>query len=66
MLFPKITLNCKGQLLSLENPIVMGILNVTPDSFYDGGQYTANSVILQQAQKMLTAGAKVIDIGGMS
>ncbi len=66
MLFPKITLNCKGQLLSLEKPIVMGILNVTPDSFYDGGQYTANSAILQQAEKMLTAGAKIIDIGGMS
>ena len=66
MLFPKITLNCKGQLLSLEQPIVMGILNVTPDSFYDGGQYTANSTILQQAEKMLKAGAKVIDIGGMS
>lgn len=66
MLFPKITLNCKGQLLSLEKPIVMGILNVTPDSFYDGGQYTANSSILQQAEKMLTSGAKIIDIGGMS
>jgi len=66
MLFPKITLNCKGQLVSLEKPIVMGILNVTPDSFYDGGQYTANSTILQQAEKMLTAGAKIIDIGGMS
>ncbi len=66
MLFPKITLNCKGQLVSLEKPIVMGILNVTPDSFYDGGQYTANSSILQQAEKMLTAGAKIIDIGGMS
>lgn len=66
MLFPKITLNCKGQLLSLEEPIVMGVLNVTPDSFYDGGQYTANSSILQQVEKMLTAGAKIIDIGGMS
>lgn len=66
MLFPKITLNCNGQLVSLENPIVMGILNVTPDSFYDGGQYTANSSILQQVEKMLTAGAKIIDIGGMS
>ena len=66
MLFPKITLNCKGQLLSLENPTVMGILNITPDSFYDGGQYTANKTILQQAEKMLMEGAKVIDIGGMS
>jgi len=66
MLFPKITLNCKGQLVSLAEPIVMGILNVTPDSFFDGGKYTEAPTILQQTEKMLTAGAKIIDIGGMS
>ena len=66
MLFPKITLNCKGTLLSLENPIVMGILNLTPDSFYDGGQLKGDASILRQAEKMLTAGAKILDIGGMS
>lgn len=66
MLFPHSTLNCNGQLLSLEHPLVMGILNLTPDSFFDGGQYVNESSILAQAEKMLADGAKIIDIGGMS
>lgn len=66
MLFPKITLNCKGTLVSLENPIVMGILNLTPDSFYDGGKLKGDASILRQAEKMLKDGAKILDIGGMS
>lgn len=66
MLFPQTTLNCKGVLLDLASPIVMGILNVTPDSFFDGGYYTAEKSILTQVEKMLTDGAKIIDIGGMS
>ena len=44
----------------------MGILNVTPDSFYDGGRYEQEKAILQQAEKMLTEGATILDIGGMS
>ncbi len=60
------TLNCKGKLLNLETPLVMGILNVTPDSFYDGGQYQQADEILRQAEKMLTEGAAILDIGGMS
>ena len=66
MLFPKITLNCGGHLLSLEKPVVMGILNVTPDSFYDGGQYQTEKKVLAQAEKMLEEGATIIDVGGMS
>lgn len=66
MLFPKITLNCNGQLLSLETPIVMGILNLTPDSFFDGGQYQNEKQLLNRVEKMLAEGAKIIDIGGMS
>jgi len=66
MLFPKITLNCKGTLLNLANPIVMGILNLTPDSFYDGGKFKGGISILHQAEKMLKEGAKILDIGGMS
>jgi len=66
MLFPHITLNCKGQLLNLEDPVVMGILNVTPDSFFDGGKYQQVPSILRQVEKMLKEGAKIIDIGGMS
>jgi dihydropteroate synthase len=65
-LSPKITLNCKGRLISLENPVVMGILNVTPDSFYDGGQHRGLDAALLQAEKMLSDGATFIDIGGYS
>ncbi|MFK7932520.1 MAG: dihydropteroate synthase [Saprospiraceae bacterium] len=66
MLNVKTTLNCRGQLLDLSSPIVMGILNVTPDSFYDGGQHHSVNDGLRQAEKMLLEGAAIIDIGGMS
>lgn len=66
MLHPHTTLNCSGKLLLLNEPIVMGILNVTPDSFYDGGKYTQEKNILQQVEKMLNEGATIIDVGGMS
>lgn len=60
------SIHCKGQLISLETPKVMGILNVTPDSFYDGGTYKDETVILAQAEKMLSDGATFIDIGAYS
>ncbi len=60
------TLNCKGRLINLEYPIVMGILNLTPDSFYDGGKYDTDKSILKQAEKMIKEGATIIDVGGMS
>jgi dihydropteroate synthase len=66
MLHQHSTLNCKGLLLDLSNPIVMGILNVTPDSFFDGGKYSSDLQILKQAEKMINEGAKILDIGGMS
>jgi dihydropteroate synthase len=66
MIHNKLTINCKGKLLGLHQPIVMGVLNVTPDSFYDGGQYQQVDTILRQAEKMLTEGASIIDVGGMS
>lgn len=66
MLNPRLTLNCRGQLLSLERPIVMGILNVTPDSFFDGGQYRGRDAILARAEQMLEEGAALLDVGGMS
>lgn len=59
-------INCKGRLLDLSSPKIMGILNVTPDSFYDGGQYNKIDNALFQAEKMLKEGADIIDIGGMS
>ncbi|WP_461599659.1 dihydropteroate synthase [Winogradskyella sp.] len=60
------TINCKGQLLDLSTPKVMGILNVTPDSFYDGGQYKDETSILNQVEAMLHEGATFIDVGGYS
>lgn len=63
---PKTTLNCGGKLLDLSEPIIMGILNITPDSFYDGGKYKKESDWLHQTEQMIDAGATIIDIGGMS
>ena len=66
MLYQPTTLNCKGKLLDLSSPKVMGILNTTPDSFYDGGQFQNEKSILDQAEKMILEGVDIIDIGGMS
>jgi len=60
------TINCLGQLIDLSTPKVMGILNITPNSFYDGGKYPTAKEILGQAEKMLSDGADFIDIGGYS
>lgn len=64
--FNTLTLHCNGQLLDLSRPVVMGILNVTPDSFFDGGKYTAEADVLKQTEKMLREGATILDIGGAS
>jgi dihydropteroate synthase len=60
------TLNCKGILIDISSPKVMGILNITPDSFFDGGKYKNETDILQQVQKMLLEGATFIDVGAYS
>ena len=60
------TINCKGSLIDLSTPKVMGILNVTPDSFFDGGKYKNETEILSQVEKMLLNGATFIDIGAYS
>jgi dihydropteroate synthase len=60
------TINCKGQLIDLATPKVMGILNVTPNSFFDGGKYENDSEILSRVGKMLNDGATFIDIGAYS
>lgn len=60
------TLNINGRLIDLGQPKVMGILNVTPDSFYDGARYTSDLEILHQTEKMLLEGANFIDVGGYS
>jgi len=66
MLQPQKTLNLGGHLLMLDQPRVMGILNVTPDSFFDGGQYDSVTSALSQTERMLEEGAAIIDVGGMS
>ncbi len=60
------TINCNGQLIDLTTPKVMGILNVTPNSFYDGGKFADDKTILTHVEKMLTDGATFIDVGGYS
>lgn len=60
------SLNCKGFLLDLTMPKIMGILNITPDSFFDGGKYTSIKNALKQTEKMLREGADIIDVGGAS
>jgi len=60
------TLNCNGKLIDLTSPKVMGILNVTPNSFYDGGKHVEEKAILNQVEKMLLEGATFIDVGGYS
>lgn len=62
----KQTLNCNGRLLDLSTPRVMGILNITPDSFYDGGRYEREEEIMDRATSLLEAGADILDIGACS
>jgi dihydropteroate synthase len=60
------TLNCKGRLLVAEKPLLMGIMNVTPDSFYAESRLSGVDSILTLAEKMLLEGADILDIGGQS
>lgn len=60
------TLNCKGRLLTIDTPIVMGIININNDSFYSGSRHLEEHDILVTAEKMLTDGATILDVGGQS
>jgi dihydropteroate synthase len=60
------TINCKGKLIDLSRPKVMGILNLTPNSFFDGDKYADENTVLQQVEKMLNEGATFIDVGAYS
>lgn len=60
------TINCKGNLIDLNTPKIMGILNLTPDSFYDGGKHQEKGPVLKQVEKMLAEGATFIDMGAYS
>ncbi len=62
----KKTLNIKGNLIDLSNPIIMGIVNLTPDSFYDGDLFNDKKKALLKVEKMIDEGADIIDVGGCS
>jgi len=60
------SINCNGRLISLDEPKIMGILNITPDSFSDGGQFNSEKNALRQAESLIKNGAEIIDIGAQS
>ncbi|MCD4679941.1 MAG: dihydropteroate synthase [Bacteroidales bacterium] len=60
------TINCRGNILELGKPLVMGILNITPDSFFDGGKYINKKSWIDKTTQMLNEGAKIIDVGAVS
>jgi dihydropteroate synthase len=62
----KFTLRIRGKIIGLSDPKIMGILNVTPDSFYDGGKYTSERLVIERVRKMISEGADFIDVGAFS
>ena len=62
----KKSINCNGNMLNLDEPLVMGILNLTPDSFFDGGKHSGEAAIVHHVKQMLSDGASIIDVGGYS
>lgn len=63
---PKRTLNCRGKVINLSSPLVMGIINLTPDSFYDGGRYRHPMDALRRAEALTDGGAHILDMGAAS
>ena len=61
-----VMINCKGKLIDLKVPKVMGILNLTPDSFYDGGTYIEEKAVLDRVAQMMEQGVDFIDLGAYS
>ena len=59
-------LNCRGRILELSTPKIMAIMNLTSDSFYDGGKTQNENQMISIAESLLNAGADIIDIGGQS
>lgn len=62
----KSTINLSGRIIDLAQPVVMGIINVTPDSFFDGGKYKTEKKVLKRAEEILAQGGSIIDIGAVS
>ncbi len=64
--YPTQSINAKGKLITFEKPLVMGILNVTPDSFFDGGRHNDTVLAITKAEQLIAEGADIIDIGAYS
>lgn len=64
--FTSFSITVQGRLVTFDRPVVMGILNVTPDSFYDGGRHNSPEALVDHAKKLLDEGADIIDIGAVS
>lgn len=62
----KLNINCRGELLDLSSPKVMGIINITPDSFFDGGKYSSSEQIVEQIDEMISVGCDILDVGAYS
>ena len=62
----KSTINLNGRLIDLAKPVVMGIMNVTPDSFFDGGKYKTEKKVINRAEEILEQGGTIIDIGAVT
>jgi dihydropteroate synthase len=62
----KFSLNCRGKLLEIENPLIMGILNLTPDSFFDGGKNNSVFLALKRVEEIIVQGGAIIDVGAFS
>jgi dihydropteroate synthase len=63
---PKMTLNCRGKIINLSEPLVMGILNITPDSFFEDSRVSSPEAALEHARRMLGQGAHILDVGAAS
>ncbi|MBB6329300.1 dihydropteroate synthase [Chryseobacterium sediminis] len=63
---PTYSINCNGRLVQLDTPKIMGIINLTPDSFSDGGKFNTEKAALEHAEKLLKEGAEILDIGPQS
>jgi dihydropteroate synthase len=66
LFYKKRTIRCNSKIIEIEHPLIMGILNVSPESFYDGGKYSSDEAVVNRVEKMITEGADIIDIGGYS
>ena len=66
LFYIKKTLNFRGKLVTFDTPVIMSVMNITPDSFYEGSRFREIDPVLRQAEEMISEGAVIIDVGGYS